>query len=544
LPTSETPRPPDAGQGRIGLTVRVGVTGHRHLKNVEVLSATLEEALDRLVAALDVEASPNTTVNLHVLSALAEGADRLVAEALIARGANLEVVLPLEPQDYASDFHSLESQAEFARLRGKAERETVMVPAPDRKEAYFACGKQIVDRSDVLVALWDGQRARGKGGTGDIVAYAQERHVPIIWLSTEGHRRVEPLIGEDIVVWSAISPLEPEARQQLDRYNTAEYRPDRLAAAAGQLAQATTSGVRGLQVAEAVEWSAPFFARAELEANFYERLYKWAGVSLFALSFLAVLIVTGQELFSPNRPWIVWFEVLLLAATFVGIFYARRVHLHERWITARYLGESFRSALFLALAGIGDVGGEGLIRVAEDDPTDAWLRRAFAEVWALRPMVKRTEADVGPLQRFLGESWLEDQVQYYSRTANRHEMMHRRLANLAYFFFAVSATAAVLHSLDVGRASGRTFAWWGFFSIVVPAAAAAVSGLGAQREYQQHAKRYGRMARQITDLRVRVEGAEDLASLQQLVLEADRRMRAETGEWFGVVRLHALELPA
>ena len=29
-----------------------------------------------------------------------------------------------------------------------------------------------------------------------------------------------------------------------------------------------------------------------------------------------------------------------------------------------------------------------------------------------------------------------------------------------------------------------------------------------------------------------------------LTPETERRLREETGEWFGVVRLHALELPA
>jgi hypothetical protein len=40
-----------------------------------------------------------------------------------------------------------------------------------------------VDRSSVLVAVWDGQPARGLGGTADVVAYARQRGVPmeVIW---------------------------------------------------------------------------------------------------------------------------------------------------------------------------------------------------------------------------------------------------------------------------------------------------------------------------------------------------------------------------
>jgi hypothetical protein len=41
----------------------------------------------------------------------------------------------------------------------------------------------VVQRSDVLLAVWDGLPARWFGGTGDVVAYARERGVPVevVW---------------------------------------------------------------------------------------------------------------------------------------------------------------------------------------------------------------------------------------------------------------------------------------------------------------------------------------------------------------------------
>ena len=532
------------GAGRVGVTLRLGVTGHRRLSDPEALAGALDEALDRFEASLSSVDLANTPLSLCVVSALAEGADRLVAEALLKRGAELEVFLPLDPDDYRRDFASPESEATFDRLRALAKRETVMSAAGSRDEAYLACGQQIVDRSDVVVAVWDGQPARGLGGTGDIVVHAREHLVPLIWLSADGRRRVTPMIGNDVVEWTALSPLGDSAWRQLDQYNGPLHHPERLAVATAALRRSVHQGEDTLGIEDTASWIAPYFGRAELQANYFERWYKRAGLALFALSFLAVLTVAGQELFAPRRPWIVWLEVLALAVTFAGIFVARRSQLHERWITARYLGEAFRSAMFLALAGIGEGDDHPAIRITDDDPTDEWVRRAFAEVWRRRPSYRRSEAQVGPLQRFLAEMWLGDQVAYYAQAARRHERIHDRLTRLAYFFFGISAAAAVLHSLNVAHGKSETFALWGFLSIIVPAAAAAVSGLAAQREYQQHAKRYDRMTRQLSDLKVRVEAAGDLAVLQQLALETERRLREETGEWFGVVRLHALELPA
>lgn len=59
----------------------------------------------------------NTPLALTILSPLAEGADRLVVrEVLKFPGAVLEVVLPLEKDDYVRDFETKESKEEFEML--------------------------------------------------------------------------------------------------------------------------------------------------------------------------------------------------------------------------------------------------------------------------------------------------------------------------------------------------------------------------------------------------------------------------------------------
>ncbi len=41
----------------------------------------------------------------------------------------------------------------------------------------------MIDTADELYAVWDGEPARGYGGTADVVAYARERGKPVsvIW---------------------------------------------------------------------------------------------------------------------------------------------------------------------------------------------------------------------------------------------------------------------------------------------------------------------------------------------------------------------------
>src|SRR6266850_2059881 len=43
------------------------------------------------------------------------------------------------------------------------------------EDAFFAAGRRVVENSDILLAVWDGKPAKGKGGTADIVEYARKR---------------------------------------------------------------------------------------------------------------------------------------------------------------------------------------------------------------------------------------------------------------------------------------------------------------------------------------------------------------------------------
>lgn len=156
--------------------LRIGVTGHRVLAEVPRVVAGVEEALDRIEAAF-----PGRT--LVVVSALAEGADRLVAEAVLRRaGAKLSVVLPMPRGELVADFATGESRDEFAGLLARAAEVVELPERATRDEAYAAANEWLLDNVDVLVAVWDGAEAQGQGGTAEVVAQARARHIPLAWV--------------------------------------------------------------------------------------------------------------------------------------------------------------------------------------------------------------------------------------------------------------------------------------------------------------------------------------------------------------------------
>ena len=58
-----------------------------------------------------------------------------------------------------------------------------MPPVATREAGYEQVGRWVVDHSDALVALWDGELVSRPGWyRPEIVAYAAERGVPLLWV--------------------------------------------------------------------------------------------------------------------------------------------------------------------------------------------------------------------------------------------------------------------------------------------------------------------------------------------------------------------------
>ncbi len=110
------------------------MTGHRAVADVKRVLAGIDEALDRIEHA-------SARRLLLVISPLAEGADCLVAERVLARpGGRLVVPLPLPQEDYLTDFTTDASRRKFLELLARAERIIHLPPAATREAAYEAAG--------------------------------------------------------------------------------------------------------------------------------------------------------------------------------------------------------------------------------------------------------------------------------------------------------------------------------------------------------------------------------------------------------------------
>lgn len=180
---------------RAPLALRVGVTGTRHLtpdaaEALRPAVADILAALARETARLAEDARTQGVYAeggpvLRLLSPLAEGGDRLVAEEGPKAGYALFSPLPFPQAQYEEDFpqtvgafRALLAQGETLELDG--ERGAF---AP---ESYREVGRFVVRNCDLLIAIWDGARESGPGGTAEIVRYAVRAGLPVWRIDSAG----------------------------------------------------------------------------------------------------------------------------------------------------------------------------------------------------------------------------------------------------------------------------------------------------------------------------------------------------------------------
>jgi hypothetical protein len=198
--------------------LRVGVTGHRLSKMEGVDLAALAVRTSTLLDAIASEMGTGARIDL--VTCLADGADSIAAQVAMARGWRLEAVLPFPRETYAEDFVPGPARAAFEAELTAATRVFVF-DCPRSTEdanllAYERAGRVVLAQCDVLVALWDGGPARGRGGTSQIVAEAVAGDIPVIHL--DPHDTAAPLIlwsglnahdlGEETVATVARAPLD------------------------------------------------------------------------------------------------------------------------------------------------------------------------------------------------------------------------------------------------------------------------------------------------------------------------------------------------
>lgn len=532
------PHRPRESAGRIPLVMRAGISGHRWPDDDEARRA-VATALADVFARCANRSTPWTPVDMAVLSSLAEGADRLAADWAVRNGVQLEAVLPMPPDEYAADFATEASRAHFRQLLGAAAAVSVVPEQESREAAYRAAGEAVVQRSDVLLAVWDGERARGLGGTAEIVQAAAGLHVPVYWLRADRHddggATYTPAdVGDAGVrglrpVPATVQLLSEPALRLLDRYNRGRL------PAPGDPPLGRTDGPTARRLSD-------LYYRADRMAVQARDAMLLASRLLYSLAVLAVGVAAGQLVFLPHQTWPVWVEFSALVLILGILLLTRRSRLLDRWLSIRLLAERLRSSYFLALIGASPALGAVQTDAEAPSPSTEWTGRAVREALLSAPARTRDDIDLESGKAELLERWIDDQLKYQAAVVRRAQRHHRLSQGVALGLFSLSLVAALMHVMHLLKPEGAP-EYWSYISVVVPAAGAAVGGYAEQREYERQRLRAVRMVQRLAQAHDDVARARTVTDLRRAAEALDLVIQGESVDWFSASRMHQLTVP-
>jgi hypothetical protein len=575
------------------LPLVIGVTGHRDLRAEDL--TRLEGALRQIIEKLrnDLPRTP-----LVLLSALAEGADRLVARVALELGVRLIVPLPLRRDIYELDFSTEKSRLEFAELLGSAEHwfELPVIagtaegdvgrPGTARDRQYEQAGAYIVRQSHLLIALWDGKYRDLIGGTSRVIRFQLEgvpepyapRSSPIDTPeSGPVYQIVTPRISDPKIAGEpfALHKLFPKGYvDEADRFARICTRLDAfnrdLADHAAFLASETKKSTDYLFPESETSLLPPSlqtmrqrFAVTDTLAIYFQRRTQSTLNQLFLLVALLALAFDLYAHFFPERHWILAIYLGLLAGAYLWINRrAKKRDYQNKYQDYRALAEGLRVQFFWRLAGLDLSVADRYLRKQRSELD--WICSAL-RVWSIPAESKsaslrdRFEIDRVRRLELVLRHWVADQSRFFIKAAQRDHHKLERYEPYVTVLLRIGVGVTVLVTLalliphpwqhEVNKVIEEHRGLHGLLLALMslPAIGAALlHGYIEKRALSEHTKQFSRMSMIFSTAQERLaqmikDGKTEQA--EKLISELGREALEENGDWVLLHRERPLEVP-
>lgn len=603
-------------ESRPALAFRVGVTGSRKIE-LEKTAALLQQVRAVLkqvcheieVLARDARAkqiykndpSGLLSIVLRLVSPLADGADRLVAEEALKLGYRLIAPFPFSRKEYEKDFPDnvdafcqLAEQAEIVEIDGARGK--------DEAASYEAAGRFTVRNCDLLIALWDGDKVgEGRGGTAEIVQFAARSNMPIWWIDTDSGssnliadltqwRRLDKVLNGDEAVTAMRAYLAktilPPAAPAPDRpgvigyvgrllCNVFGYNPPPLDQYIAEKPSASSRGIwRAYEMlldtlarppsersacmepaATPLEhWWESRYRRADALSNTYANYYRSSYVLIIGLAFVTVLdsVLVGRFIGDSVSTGV---DMVLLFGITALVLANRGLQWQERWITYRLLAELCRKQLILSPLGR-TLPGLEINRAAEEAaadhpvatlPREAWVGWYFLAVLRSAPAPMGNVASAKRRAFALGRSLVAEQFEYHRDRREQTRTADRRLAEFGEVCFLLTFIGLIVRfALFANGEPPQWTKWIETSAVLLAASSTALVGLRAYAEFALLARQSLRMQEVMAefaaefdtlDLTLPLASQELGSTLHRLAMS----LMLEVRGWAQLFRLKAVE---
>jgi len=531
--------------------VVIGVTGHRQLTKIEFVRQKVREALAHLDQTL--EHTPHT---FTIISPLAAGADQLVAQEILAwhpinsiGATTLEAILPFSEKEYLQNIDPDESKQGFSDLLERADTVEVLEKMPSHDVAYEQTGHFVVHNCDILIAIWnedsdeEEEDSEKQGGTGHVVRYARSVGRSIVLINPNGGTmEIEQQADLTIKTLKELDDYNGERVSDITSKEAVETYSMKLDE------HARNSGLSLQLLGLVKETILPHFIRADILAQHNQKCHVWAGTIIYGLAAAAVATVTIQAILFSKFPEVLWLEVMEISMILLLLIYSRIKDWHDKWIEYRSLAEHLRVAIFSSVANV-DCQPFGSARYpGQSRRSDDWVGRAFTWLWRSN---KRDCSDdltqLHPIKDFLLSAWIDDQLNYYTKTSAYNQKLHHLLSRTQEVVFLLTLIVAILHAVGLGKlgisGDSTTHDILLVVVIVFPAIGAAIAGIRMHHEYQRNADQYSSMSRHLSVIREELIQTDDIETVRELAEEAREVMLHEHQQWREVFKFRQLEAP-
>jgi len=224
-------------------------------------------------------------------------------------------------------------------------------------------------------------------------------------------------------------------------------------------------------------------------------------------------------------------EVGCLVAA-AGVFVALKTFdPHSRWLSCRLLAERLRAAGYVAPT-YRDFRRVATLDGVYVERSQDWAQRAFEEVWDRRPQAGPDERDLSPEEvpenRKRVAHWIRGQIDFHKGKAETNRQRDRLYNWGATGAFLLAIAFACLHAAEIWKD------WSLFFSILLPAIAAAAGVLSSVEQHRALRRRYEDMR---GDLKIALRSVLEAheTDLGSATVDAARIMSQESGDWFGAM---------
>lgn len=518
----------------------IGLTGHRAIAVQGSIAEAVErsvgdvfEALRRAVPSAVAQESAYFSADPPVTRLItmgAEGAELLGIRAAIKTGLELSCVIPFSTNEYLRDFSPAAATEAMKLLAQSGAPLELPGLRSEGARAYERANEIILSNIDVLVAVWNGERARGRAGTGDVVQGAVFRGLPVIVVDPESPQTPFLLSGRSFVdfdlpaamdldrkplatdlsglVHSVMRPPSSSAKRQalLDLISEApgsaawrrEY-PLLLRLVAGNPSSMRKTTVRApdvmddapaasrMSLAQSERLTALNRARTIIDelAVRYGRLFRSSSVSQYFLVIFGVWLSGVIGLLLPSLSMIsMVVQVAINGVVLVDTAFRARHRWQERWLDYRVIAEQLRWLGFRYVFGL------GVRQVVRPDSrqiaswTDWYLERTAR---ALGPPQGQFDlASIAAAADRLKDVEIAEQIEYHRRTFRQLGLLEKRISIGAHGALVASLAVGVLLAVAAIRAGSLEAVGWRPYAIALlaalPSTMAALNGMRVEAD--------------------------------------------------------------